>query len=401
MIYDFDREVPRCGTLSLKWEFTPAREGAPAPLPTDECSGEDRVLPMWVADMDFPCPEPVVSALVARARHGIYGYAAAPPSYYAAVVNWMARRQGWEIAPEWIVTTPGVVSALHLLVRAFTAPGDGVLIQPPVYHPFYRAIKENGATVVSNPLIYADGRYRMDLADLEAKARDPRVVMAILCSPHNPVGRVWTRDELAAFGEICLRHNVLVVADEIHGDLMLGGRRFTPFASLGAEFAQHAVVCTAPSKTFNLAGLQTSNIIVPAGDLRARFRAAVRSVGLEGVGVFGLVALEAAYNHGEEWLEQVLRYIEGNVAALEHYIEHYIPRIRLVRPEGTYLAWLDCRGLGLDRAGLRRLFLERARVRLDDGYIFGQEGEGFQRMNIACPRSILTEALERIRQAIG
>ena len=400
MQYDFDTEIDRKGTNAAKWEFIQEGKDLKRPEHTDKFYGENRILPMWVADMDYPCPKPVVDALVARAEHGIYGYTAPTDSYYSAVVSWMKRRQGWEIDPEWICITPGVVPALNMLVRTFVSPGEKVLIQPPVYHPFFHAIENNQAELVANALIYENGRYRMDLADLEEKTQDPAVKLAILCSPHNPVGRVWTRDELLRFGEICIRNDVLIVSDEIHADLIYKGYAFTPFASLGEDFAQHVVVCTAPSKTFNLAGLKTSNILIPDEGLRREFKKTLGSNGLAGIGPFGLVALEAAYTHGEEWLDQVLEYIEANLAYLEDYVAQHIPRIRTVHPEGTYLVWLDCRTLGFDKWELKRLMLHEARVYLDEGFIFGPEGEGFERMNIACPRSILAEALERIKNAI-
>jgi len=398
--YDFDTEISRAGTNAAKWEFIQEGQDPHHMEHTDKFYGENRILPMWVADMDFPCPQRVVEALVARARHGIYGYTAPTDAYYSAVVSWMKRRQGWQVDPEWICITPGVVPALNMLVRTFVSPGEKVLIQPPVYHPFFHAIENNQAELAANALIYENGRYRMDYADLETKAKDPSVKLAILCSPHNPVGRVWSRDELLRFGDICLGNDVLVVSDEIHADLIYKGHTFTPWVSLGEAFAQHAVVCTAPSKTFNLAGLHTSNIVIPNAELRARFKKTLQSNGLVGIGPFGLVALEAAYTHGEEWLDQVLDYLEGNLHYLEDYVAHHIPRISVVRPEGTYLAWLDCRGLGLDKWALKHLMLNEARVFLDEGFIFGPEGEGFERINIACPRSILVEALERIREAM-
>jgi cystathionine beta-lyase len=293
-----------------------------------------------------------------------------------------------------------VVPALNLLVRTFVAAGEKVLVQPPVYHPFFHAIQNNGAELVPNPLVYENGGYRIDYADLERKARDPDLKMAILCSPHNPVGRVWTKDELARFGEICLENDLLVVADEIHGDLIYRGYPFTPFASISQDFALNTVVCTAPSKTFNLAGLHTSNIIIPNDELRSRFQKTLRSTGLGWVSVFGVVAMEAAYNHGEEWLEQVMDYIEGNLRYMEEYVARHIPQITLVRPQGTYLVWLDCRRLGLDKLELKRLMFDEARVFLDEGFVFGPEGEGFERINIACPRPILVEALGRIKDAI-
>jgi cystathionine beta-lyase len=400
MKYDFDIEIDRRNTYAVKWEFVQEGQDLLHWEQTERCFGEDRTLPMWVADMDFVCPQPVVEALVARARHGIFGYSFPTGSYYDAVVAWMKRRQGWEIACEWICTTPGVVPALNMLVGAFVSPGEKVLIQPPVYYPFFSAIQNNGARLVTNPLVYEDGRYRMDYADLESKAADPQVKMAILCSPHNPVGRVWSREELRRFGEICIANDVLVVSDEIHGDLILPGRPFVPFAAIGDDFAQHCIVCTAPSKTFNLAGLGVSNIVIPNAAIRARFQRAISSHGLTGINAFGVVAAETAYTQGDDWLDQVLDYMGGNLEALEAYVADHIPEITVIPPEGTYLVWLDCRRLGLDKWALKRLMLQEARVYLDEGFIFGAEGEGFERINIACPRSVLMDALARIEAAI-
>ncbi len=398
MKYDFDREISRQGTQSLKWEFIQNDDSQWQH--TDRCFGENRLLPMWVADMDFRSPQPVVDALVARAQHGIYGYCSKTEGYTRALVNWMEKRQRWKIEPEWISSSPGVVPALCMLVRTFVSPGEKALIQPPVYHPFFEAIRNNDAEVVCNPLVLEGGRYHMDLADLDRKTRDPLLRMVILCNPHNPVGRVWTRDELFCLAEMCLERNILVVSDEIHGDLMLRGNVFTPYGTLGEPIAQNAIICTAPSKTFNVAGLQTSNIIIPNRALRLRFRKTLRNNGLSGVNAFGLVALQAAYEYGEEWLDQVLDYIEGNLRYLEEYVERNIPQITVISPEGTYLVWLDLRKLGLDSQALRRLIMTQARVYMDDGSKFGDEGAGFQRMNIACPRSLLVEALERIKRAI-
>jgi cystathionine beta-lyase len=399
MKYNFDEEIDRRGTNSIKWEFVERADQPGYVDHTDRSFGEQRVLPMWVADMDFRSPEPVVQALVKRAQNGVYGYSAPTPEFFLSLAQWMKRRQGWEIQEDWICVIPGVVLALNMLVRTFIEPGERVLIQPPVYHPFRHAIEKAGGEVATNPLLFEGGSYRMDFEDLERKARDPQVRMLILCSPHNPVGRVWTRNELERLGDICLQNNVLVVSDEIHGDLVYPGHPFTPFVSIRDEFAQRSIICTAPSKTFNLAGLQTSCIIVPNEDLRGRLKQTLDRHGLHLINTFGLVALQAAYEQGDEWLDQALSYMDGNLDYLEQFVEAHVPRINVIRPEGTYLAWLDCRGLGLDDAALRRLMLQDARVYLDDGAIFGKEGSGFQRINIACPRSVLTEALERIGRA--
>ena len=400
MKYNFDTEINRKGTNSVKWEFIKRGGSLLHREEPDDPSSGTRLLPMWVADMDFPCPEPVVEALVARAQHRLFGYTSPTDSYYNAIVNWMKKRHGWEIEPEWICTTPGVVPALNMLVKTYISPGHKVLIQTPVYYPFYKAVENSDGILVTNPLIYENGRYSMDFEDLEEKTKDSQVKMAILCSPHNPVGRVWTRDELLRFGEICLKNNVLVVSDEIHGDLILEGYVFTPFAGISEAFAQSSITCNAPSKTFNLAGLKTSNIIISDEQLRTRFKKTLGRTALGGVGAFGVVALEAAYNHGEEWLSQVLDYIMDNFRYLEKYIAEQLPQIKVVPLEGTYLVWLDCRSLGLGKLELEQLMLEEAKVYLDEGYIFGTEGEGFERVNLACPRSVLVEALERIRNVL-
>jgi cystathionine beta-lyase len=388
MKYDFDREVTRTGTECIKWDYCHADGNDP------------RVLPMWIADMDFPCPTPVVDALVTRAAHGIYGYTGRSRSYLNSVVNWMQKRHNWTISPEWICYTPGVVSALNVLVRTFVAPGEKVLIQPPVYHPFFSAAECNQTEVQANPLIFENGQYRMDYDDLAQKVRDPRVKMAILCNPHNPVGRVWSKEELARFGELCMAHNILVVSDEIHGDLVFRGHTFTPFANVDPAFAARTISCTAPSKTFNMAGLQVSNIIVSDPELRAQFQKSLMNSGLFGANLFGLAAAEAAFTQGEDWLEQVIDYLGGNLRYLEDYFAREIPQIKVIHPEGTYLIWLDCRSLGLSREALSQLMRNTARIVLNNGFEFGSQGEGFQRINIACPRSILVEALARIKDAV-
>ncbi len=400
MRYDFDREIDRQGTDATKWEFI-QREDTPLHLErTDRFYGEGRTLPMWVADMDFPCPQPVIEALAGRVARGVYGYTSPSEAYFQSVIDWMKRRQGWEPSAESICISPGVVPALCMLIQTFTRPGEGVLIQPPVYYPFAAAIERNGAQVVRNPLILEDDRSRMDFADLERKASHPQVRLAILCSPHNPVGRAWELDELCRFAEICRANDVLIISDEIHGDLIYPGHTFTPFAALGGALADQAVVCTAPSKTFNLAGLHISNIIVPDPGLRQQFQGTLLKNGLTGVNPFSLVAVRAAYEQGEDWLGQVLDYLDGNLITLRQYLAQKMPQITLIEPEGTYLAWLDCRRLGLSRQELHDLMLNRARVYLDEGHIFGEQGEGFQRMNIACPRPLLPEALDRLRKAV-
>jgi cystathionine beta-lyase len=351
--------------------------------------------------MDFHCPSPVIEAMTARAEQGIFGYSRPTDSYYEAVINWLQRRHGWTVERDWIALSPGVVTAISMLVQSCTMSGDKVLIQRPVYYPFTNVIESNGRLVVSNSLLYEHGRYSMDFEDLSARASDPAVKMAILCSPHNPVGRVWSAGELARFGEICLENGVLVVSDEVHADLIYKGNSFTSFASISELFCANSVTCTAASKSFNLAGLKTSNIIIPDEALRESFVQEVERNGLYGANSFGIVATEAAYNHGEAWLESVMEYVEGNYRFMVAYLAQQLPQLRVVPAEGTYLVWIDFRELGLSPGDRRELLLNQARVLLDEGELFGPEGEGFERINIACPRSILVEALERIGAAVA
>lgn len=400
MQYNFDKEVDRAGTNSLKWEFMQDPKDALRLKHTTKLMGENRILPLWVADMDFQCPQPVVDAIKTRADRAIFGYTFPTESYNNTIVRWMKKRHNWKVNAKWICISPGVVPALNMLVRTFIKPGNQVLLQQPIYYPFFSAISHNGGSIVNNALINTNGRYTMDFDDLEEKTKDPLVTLAFLCNPHNPVGRVWTREELTRFGEICLRNNVLVVSDEIHGDLVYRDQSFVPFASISDEFAQNSIICTAPSKTFNLAGLHTANILIPNPSHRSQFKRTLSSNGLFGVSPFGLVGLEAAYNHGEDWLSQVLSYLEANLNYLETFVAQHLPQLKVTRPEGTYLVWIDCRSLRMSPQALKEFMLEKARVYLDEGFIFGPEGDGFERINIACPRSILQEALERIKNAV-
>jgi cystathionine beta-lyase len=400
MTFSFDEEISRKGTHSVKWDFVFEDAKLIYSDHAESKRGEKRLLPMWVADMDFRCPPAVIEALVARAEQGIFGYSFPTGSYYEAVINWVFRRHGWTVEPDWILLTPGIVPALSMLVQTYIAPGEKVLIQPPVYYPFFWAIENNGGEIVSNSLVYANGRYRMDFDDLARKAADPAVKMTILCNPHNPVGRVWTPDELAQFGEICRENDVLVVSDEVHCDLIYRDYAFTSFAKLGDTFLQNSIICMAASKTFNLAGLQTSNIIIPDEELRERFAETIEHNGAFLMNAFGLIAAEAAYNHGEAWLEAVMDYVADNYRFMKAYLAEHLPQLKIIQPEGTYLVWVDCRELGMDRAARKAMMMEQARVNLDEGELFGPEGEGFERFNIACPRSTLKEVLERIKTAI-
>ncbi len=401
MTYDFDTEINREGTNSVKWEFI-AKDGelhygdhAAAKY------GADRILPMWVADMDFRCPPAVIEALEQRVQHGIFGYSKPTDSYYETLLRWIKRRYGWDVEREWVSLAPGVVPALNMLVQSLMEPGDKALIQRPVYYPFTNSVLNNGGELVTNSLVHENGRYTMDFDDLAAKAADPTVKMAILCSPHNPVSRVWTKDELTRFGEICLENDVIVISDEIHCDLIVAGQTFTSFAAISDEFAQNSIICTAPSKTFNLAGLKTSNIIIRNEEWRAKFRRQIERNGLHMPNAFGIVAMEAAYNHGEAWLEEAMAYIQANFAYLVEFMAEHLPQVKVIPLEGTYLAWCDFSYLGLSSAARKALMMEEAKVYLDEGEMFGPEGEGFERFNLACPRSILVEALERIKMAVG
>ena len=401
MKYDFDRVIDRMGSGSAKWDYVMEGRSLVRLEEIKNQIDQKPLLAMWVADMDFPAPNEVLEALEDCARQGIFGYTSPTEAYYQTVCDWMAKRHNWATERDWIVVTPGVVPALYIIIRTFVKPGEKVLIQPPVYHPFYYAIEHNDCQVLTNPLIYENGGYRMDYIDLENKIQDPDLRMVILCSPHNPVGRVWTRAELAHFADICNQRDILVIADEIHADLILSGQSFTPYAIAAESYRENTIICTAPSKTFNLAGLKTSNILIPNKELRKALYQTIEKSALFGVNPFGIAALQAAYQHGEDWLEQVLEYIEANYRFLKNYLSEHIPQIKVIELQGTYLVWLDCRRLGLDNDALKHLMFNQAGVYLDDGFIFGSQGDGFQRMNIACPRSILAEALQRIRNVVN
>jgi len=401
MQYDFDRIATPRGIGSVKWEHRKGENGLEAWDATAEVNGRRQVLPLWVADMDFPIAEPIRRALIARAEIPSLGYTYRTDDYLSAVTGWMQRRHGWTVEPAWIALAPGVVPSLNMLVRTFTQPGDGVIVQPPVYHPFYMVIESNDARVVRNPLRLIDGRYQMDFDDLDAKAADPTVKMLLLCSPHNPVGRVWTAEELRRLGEICHRHGVLVVADELHADLMLYGNVFQPYAALGGAFADNAIVCTAASKSFSLAGLHMSHIITSNAALREQVAGGLQKAKMFGLNPFSAAAVQAAYTDGEDWLEQALAYIQGNMDYLAEFLGENLPQIPLIKPDATYLAWLDCRALSLNQDQLEDLMLNKAGLFLDEGYIFGEEGAGFERINVACPRSILEDALHRLVEAVG
>lgn len=387
-VYDFDKEISRRNTNSLKYDFAVER-GFPAD-----------VLPLWVADMDFPAPKPVLDALHRAVDHGIFGYSEVKEDYYKVVSAWFQKRFGWETKPEWLVKTPGVVFALAMAVRALTEPGDGVLIQPPVYYPFYEVIRDNDRRIVENELVYENGHYAIDFSGFEENIRENKVKLFILCSPHNPVGRVWTKAELQRLGEICEKYGVFVVSDEIHCDLALAEHPHTVFPVACPNLAERSVICTAPSKTFNLAGLQVSNIWIPSEEIRRKFKEEIHRSGYSQLNTLGLVAAKAAYETGGEWLLQCKSYLRGNLDFLRAFLQERLPQIRLVEPEGTYFAWLDCSGLGLGRKELNDLVINKAKLWLDAGHIFGRKSEMFQRAVLACTRKTLERALLQLETAI-
>ena len=384
MKYDFDKVTDRRGTNSLKYDFAVER-GKPK-----------GILPLWVADMDFPVAEEITQGLKRAVNHGIYGYSEAKDSYFQAVADWMSRYHGWEVQKEWLVKTPGVVFAIAAAIRAFTKEGDGVLIQNPVYYPFREVIEDNDRRLVDNTLVEENGGYTMDLEDFERKILENRVKLFILCNPHNPVGRVWTREELSAVAEICLKHGVLVISDEIHHDFVYPGYEHTVFATIDDRLKDVTITCTAPSKTFNLAGLQVSNIFIANEALRKQFCKEIARTGYSQLNTLGLVACECAYRGGGEWLAELKQYLKGNLEYVREYLKEKLPKVHIVEPEGTYLLWLDFRELGLSGRELENLIVNQAGLWLDAGDIFGACGEGFERVNIACPRAILKEALDRL-----
>jgi len=389
--YDFDAPIERHGTDSLKFDRAESRGRSP------------ELLSLWVADMDFRTPDQVVRAIVERAEHGIFGYTEPGPDYFASVAAWMRERHGWNVDPRHILVTPGVVFALAMAIRAYTEPGDAVLFMPPVYYPFSSVIAENRRSFAEAPLAYAGdgGDYRIDFDAFERAAAESGAKLLLFCSPHNPVGRVWREDELRRLGDICLRHGITIVSDEIHQDFIRPGHRHIPIASLSSELADATVTLTSASKTFNLAGLQVANIIVDNAKLRRAFTRAISASGYSQPNTLGLAATKAAYDYGADWLGQLGAYLEGNWTSLREFLEARIPELKLVEAEGTYLAWIDCRALGLDDEALKRFILDDAKLWLDQGDIFGAPGSGFIRINIATQRSYLEQALQQLEAAVA
>ncbi|WP_036222519.1 MalY/PatB family protein [Mesoaciditoga lauensis] len=387
MKYNFDEYVERRNTKSVKWDGM------------KEVFGTEDALSMWVADMDFLSPPEVVNALIERAKHGVYGYTLKDEGFYNSFINWIKKRHNWEIERKWIVATPGVVSAISLAILAFTKPSDEIILQPPVYYPFFRVVSGLGRKIVYNPLKFENGKYTMDFDDLERKING-KTKMLILCSPQNPTGRVWTEEELSKLGNICKRNDILIASDEIHADIVYKEYKHTPIASL-SDFANNTITFMAPSKTFNVAGLNTAMTIIQNEELLKSFSMMLENMGL-GIGnVFGITASQAAYENGEEWLEALLDYLKENLEFLKLFVAERMPQVKIVEPEGTYLVWLDFRSLNMSDEELRTFMLEKAKVALDDGYIFGPGGSGFQRINIATPRKLLKEGLERMEKALN
>ena len=388
MKYDFDRIIDRKGTSCLKYDFA-VEKGKPSD-----------VLPLWIADMDLSAPPEVIEAIKQRAEHGIFGYTMPKRDYFEAIAGWFKTRHGWNADPDKFICTPGVVFAICTLIRALTVVGDSVLICQPVYYPFTSSIENNGRKLVVSELAYKDGKYTVDFDDFEKKIVENKVKAFILCSPHNPVGRVWTRAELERMGDICLKHGVFVISDEIHADFTQKGHTHLIFPTVKREFEKTCAVCTSPSKTFNLAGMQISNIYIPDGAVRKKFEDELDKIGYWEPSVFGITACAAAYNSGAEWLDSLKEYLNENLAFARGYIKDNLPEVKLVEPEGTYLIWLDCRAYGLTGEELQNLVEQKGKLWLDDGYIFGAGGSGFERINIACPRATLKTALERLKCAL-
>jgi len=386
MKYNFDEIVNRENTASVKYDLR------------TEIFGKKDVIPMWVADMDFKTPDFIINAIKERTKHEVFGYSIRPKSYFSAVVNWLKRRHHWEIQEEWISFGPGIVPAINMAVLAYSNEGDKIIVQPPVYFPFFSAIENNNRTMVENPLVLKNNRYCIDFKDLEEKLKDAK--MLLLSNPHNPGGSVWTKEELKKLGELCVKNNVLIMSDEIHADLVFSEYTFTPLASISEAIANYTVTFIAPSKTFNMAALATSSVISSNKELKEKYDKVLDTIHVGMGNVFGTVASEAAYKNGDEWLDQLMDYLSENLDLMQDFFEEKIPGIRMIRPEGTYLVWLDCSELDLKGKDLKDFMIEDAGLGFNDGRMFGTGGEGFMRMNIACPKQTILDALIRLEKAV-
>ncbi|MEA3357378.1 MAG: MalY/PatB family protein [Patescibacteria group bacterium] len=388
---DFDHVIDRNEYPTLKWNK----------LLLIEHFGSEDVLPLWVADMDFHTPSVVIDSLLKRAKHGIFGYEYKKEGYINAFINWYANRHQWSIDQTHIEFCPSVLNAIAVLINLHSEKGDGIIIQPPVFFEFRMVIRSNDRRIIKNPLRFDNGKYQMDFGDLEEKAANPKNKMMIICNPHNPIGRVWTREELSRAGEICRRHNVLIISDEIHGDIVYGSNRYTPFVSISDELAQVSFACLSPAKTFNIAGMIDATAVIPNEEYRQRFHDFAHRFQINKTNVFASAAIEAAYSEGSEWLDELLVYLQSNIDFLKSFLDENLPQVKLVEPEGSYLVWLDFRELSMEAKELERFLAQKARLALNPGYWFGREGAGYARMNIACPQSTLYEAMSRLTNAIN
>ena len=387
MKFNFDKIIDRTNNFSAKWSEM------------NKNFGTNDLLPMWVADMDFLTAPCVMEALKDRLEQGIFGYTTRPSSYNESIVNWLDNRFSWKINQEWLMFSPAVITSISLLIQNLTQKNDKIMIQEPVYSPFHNIVESNERSLVISPLVKLDdGSYVMDYEDIESKIKDVKIF--ILCNPHNPVGRVWTREELTRLGEICLKHNVLVISDEIHSDIILKNHKHTPFASISKEFRENTITCMAPTKTFNLAGLQSSFLVISNPYYYEVMDKAFSILDIKRNNAFSLVATEAAYNYGEDWLYELIKYIEDNVDFAIDYIKNHIPQLKVKKPEGTYLLWVDFSNLNVDKKDLKNALINKGRIALSDGSSFGIGGAGYYRINLACPRSMVLEGLKRIEFAI-
>ncbi len=384
MKYDFDHPIQRRHTGSYKWD-TPDRED---------------ILPMWVADMDFRTAPAIIEALHQRVEHGVFGYTYVPDEYYKAVIEWFASRHGWNIEREWFIYTSGVVPAISAIIKAMTQPGDKVIVSTPAYNCFFSSIRNNECQLAANPMIYDGGRYTIDFDELEKLASDPLAKVMILCNPHNPGGRVWTKEEIARVADICLRHNVYIISDEIHCELVYTDSGYTPYGTLPEPYRSNASVCISPTKAFNIAGLQIANIITPDPAIRSRIDRAININEVCDVNPFGVAATIAAYTHGKEWLDCLISYLHDNFSILRNFFHNELPSLKVMELESTYLAWIDIRATGLSSDEITRLLLEKEHLMINSGTMYGGDGEGFIRINIACPRSVLQDALLRIKRLL-
>ncbi|MFP4024233.1 MAG: MalY/PatB family protein [Thiohalospira sp.] len=387
MKYNFDEIINRENTASVKFDLRKV------------VFGKEDIIPMWFADMDFKTPEFIIDALKKRLEHPILGYSYRPDSYFQSIIKWVKRRHQWDIEKDWISFSPGIVPAINMAIMAYTKPGDKIIVQPPVYHPFFSAIKNNNRIQIENPLVLKNGRYYFDFEDLKKKVKDAKMIL--LSNPHNPGGSVWAKEELQKLGEMCVKNNVLIMADEIHADLVFKPAKFVPMASVTPEIANQTTTFIAPSKTFNMAGLATSSVINSNPSLKEKYDQVLDAIHIGMGNIFGTVASEAAYNYGDQWLDELLVYLSQNMDFVEQYFSEHIPDIKVIRPEGTYLMWLDCSGLNLKNKDLKDFMINDAGLGFNDGRMFGTGGDGFMRMNVASPKQAIKIALNKLREAVN